>query len=364
MDILKPEFTIIDGCCYRRLHAAPDSQFPSSENAYLTKTAHVDSVKQTRDQKPQPLNSNVETMNDEEDNISSGEELEEIGRKMFKLKIYKIPKAFYGVLIGTKGQTKMRIAESTRTSVQFPKQGEDRPIEITGQSKENVLKARRRILEIAANSRHKRDVTHFVCIPCNAENVQKNFQDFKEVVLRRYKNCKGICEELFQEAVKLHLTIEVMTLLDDRERSKASKLLEDLVKSINVTPFKIHLKGLDYMNDDPSEVHVLYATLHEIDSKQSTLQSFADQIKHGFSKCGLIPRVDSNPVKLHTTLMNSRYKARKTNGEPREAFDATKIIEELKDFDFGILTVAQVRISIIHTADETGFYKSTKIVNL
>jgi len=50
---------------------------------------------------------------------------------------------------------------------------------------------------------------------------------------------------------------------------------------MNLKPLDILVSGLDYMNDDPSEVNVLYAKV-----KSPEIQMLADKIQTYFQDCG------------------------------------------------------------------------------
>lgn len=45
---------------------------------------------------------------------------------------------------------------------------------------------------------------------------------------------EGLTEEMFTYPLKLHITINVMTLLDDRDCARAKQLLEDCVEKVIV----------------------------------------------------------------------------------------------------------------------------------
>ena len=91
-------------------------------------------------------------------------------------------------------------------------------------------------------------------------------------------------KSLFQNPTLLHLTLGTMALLDDRERQLARDILEDcselvlrflnepfvkVIKSYLTRPLlgegdlDVIIEGLEYMNDDPSEVDVLYGKVQE-----------------------------------------------------------------------------------------------------
>lgn len=52
-------------------------------------------------------------------------------------------------------------------------------------------------------------------------------------------------------------------------------------RPMNLKPLDILISELDYMNDDPSEVNVLYAKV-----KNPEIQMMADKIQTFFKNCG------------------------------------------------------------------------------
>lgn len=106
---------------------------------------------------------------------------------------------------------------------------------ITGARRMNIISARNRINLIMESSRRKLSLTHFISIPMLSESIKSSFADFKHDVLTNTgKNRKNICEEVFTSPEKLHLTVCIMTLLNDKERNEARGILrfckEDVIE--------------------------------------------------------------------------------------------------------------------------------------
>lgn len=89
------------------------------------------------------------------------------------------------------------------------------------------MAARRKIDILIETSRSKLEFTHFISIPGNSDEVKENFEKFKREVL---KNCntgvRGVKEEIFQKPERLHLTLIMLVLLDEEDRTKAIEALE------------------------------------------------------------------------------------------------------------------------------------------
>lgn len=137
-------------------------------------------------------------------------------------------------------------------------------------------------------------------------------------------------------------------------------------------PIEVRLRGLQYMNDDPSAVDVLYAKV-----ESEPLQRIADQIMEYFIANGLIQRQYGH-VKLHATLINSGFNRhhRASQGEEgeekrphhnrhhRDSFDATAIMREFGEFDFGATKVTEIHLSQRFSTACNGFYEATGLVKL
>ena len=81
------------------------------------------------------------------------------------------------------------------------------------------------------------------------------------------------------------------------------------------------IKGLEIMNDDPSEVDVVYGRIH-----CEPLQSMAEYIVNQFTDTGFMPR-QFDRIKLHVTLMNTKFRL-------KDADEEESIPESSKYFQF------------------------------
>lgn len=126
------------------------------------------------------------------------------------------------------------------------------------------------------------------------------------------------------------------------------------------------MKGLDYMNDDPSHVDVLYAKVSVTNNKNpDILQDLSDAINEYFCEKGIV-KSEKDYVKLHATLINTRKrKGQEDSGSgnrnrlpKRIAFDARPILDKFENFEFGERVFESIHISDRSATDETGFYKA------
>ncbi|XP_074519811.1 activating signal cointegrator 1 complex subunit 1 [Halichoeres trimaculatus] len=281
-----------------------------------------------------------------------------------------VPSVLYKYIIGKKGETRRRLEFDTKTSINIPKQGVEGQIVITGPHKAAVSSAVTRVEVLVESFRRKQPFTHFLSFPLNDPKVQEGFLTFKEEVLKQCAEDHGVHESIFQNPVKLHLTIGTMALLNDMEVKKACEHLQECQNFIrDITegkPLPLEVMGIEYMNDDPAMVDVLYAKVNVKDGSDK-LQMIADRLVEHFVSAGLMVR-EWDRVKLHGTVMNTLFRkdstvedaggtGRQTGGE-REAFDARNVLKKFGTYHFGDLELNSVMLSQRYSTDCTGYYSS------
>ncbi|EDO29881.1 predicted protein [Nematostella vectensis] len=341
MDVLRPSVVWVDGRCYRKLPC--EQMMDSGTNKELDLTY--------------------------EDEVCDALNLVESTANGFKSSM-GISCEVHRFIIGYKGNTKRQIEQDTNTRISIPRVGQTGDIVITGQSKAEVLSARHKVDIVVESSRHKVPFTHFLSFPLYFDQLEKKAKEFKQIVLQEYSEDRGIDASIFQEPSKLHLTIGMMVLLGPCEVEKAGKSLsecyQDLVREcVGDDPLMVELKGVEYMNDDPTNVDVLYIKVQETDGG-NRLQKLANALMEAFVSCGLM-RQEYDKVKLHATIMNSKQRAtseppdskrRKPHGpqQKRVSFDARNIVTHFKDFSFGEYQVDRIHVSQRGVFDSKGHY--------
>lgn len=287
------------------------------------------------------------------------------------------PSVLFKFIIGKKGETKRRLETETRTQIRIPRQGQEGDVVIVGHDRNGVLSAKTRVEVLLDSGRQKQPFTHFLSVPLTVKSIQDSLADFKNDILRECDGDRGIDSSIFQNPCKLHLTIGCLVLLDDSEVKKAVEVLnecrQDLVDPImKGERLKVQLAGLEYMNDDPAEVDVLYAQVNDTTDR---LQSLADRLVDRFTSTGLMQK-EYDRVKLHATIMNTIFRKdptgttelRKTaDGRrlgDRESFDATNVLKRFANYNFGNHTVSTIHLSQRHSFGPTGYYTCAASLNL
>ncbi|CRL03633.1 CLUMA_CG016289, isoform A [Clunio marinus] len=358
MDVLNPELMWIGQRCYR---------------------VNIPDLNRTNQQETRRINYEEE---DFECEMEIGEEdfyeIETVdnGRK-FQLKVH-VPQLFHSQIIGTKGNTKRRLEQETGASILVPKIGsKDTNVIVKGNTRKEVISAKARLDQIMIAGRAKQQFTHFLSVPFITEEIKGNFEKFRTEILND-PDIHGLDISYFQKPEKLHLTLVMLVLLDNEDRAIASEFLQDCREFI-VDPIlqnqtlNVQLAGLDYMNDDPSAVNVLYGKV-----SNDSLQAIANGLASYFADRGLIQLKQDN-VKMHVTLINSKFAnnddavenndhhsaGQKNNNQfTRKTFDASQILKKYKDYYFGSLKVEEIHLSQRFSQASNGFYEATSVLKL
>jgi activating signal cointegrator complex subunit 1 len=384
---MNPKLTIVGNSCYRRLDIPNDGvihNYNTSVNtsAELTPRAPKQSVDVSTREPSLPSIDVLEVMDEAVD-----EDVDDISEvnSTFRL-VLKTPKMFHCFVMGERGHTKRDIEDQTRTRITIPRREESScDVVITGNDRYDVRTARKEVEKLVAFGRQHSDITHFVSIPMNESSVVNQFQAFKaEILADNHSKHKGVVESLFQKSGKLHVTLVPLLLCDEKEISSASQILDECLDTIQSKAsgqtVRVRLQGIGYMNDDPTQVHVLYAKVVDLTDNQC-LQSIVDHIFDAFKDSGLVKgsqdlgKVSADTkVKLHCTLLNSRYRTdesvdrnrdNRRNRKKRMPFDASHILKQYGDYVFGEVDVKDIEISIIGSyKGRNGYYSHTSRIEL
>uniref|UniRef100_A0A6P7G2M0 Activating signal cointegrator 1 complex subunit 1-like n=1 Tax=Diabrotica virgifera virgifera TaxID=50390 RepID=A0A6P7G2M0_DIAVI len=277
---------------------------------------------------------------------------------------FYVPSSLLPYIIGAKASRLKSLERSTNTQIKVPRPNEKGNVKIMGEQERKVASARTQISLIVNQRKEKLPISHFVSIPMVSDSVKAKILEFKENILK--DPARGISDSIFLSSEKLHLTISTLTLLDDEEITTAKKVLRNCYEEIISKAFpknrtySIHMKGIEIMNDDPSSVNVLYGNVEMDDQVQSqNLQYIANNIADYFAMSGLAKR-QYDRVKLHVTIMNSRYRKPE---EKQESFDAEDILKKYKDFYFGVVEFRSIHLSVRFTRTE-GYYEDALVIKL
>lgn len=315
----------------------------------------------------------------EENQSSAGEgdryQIETIDEgKKFQL-TFHVPPTCHGRIVGAQGITRKRLQEETNTTIVVPlRRALDTNVVIEGTKREEVLAAKNKIDLIVNAAKSKQRFTHFLSIPFTNDETKTNFLKFKDDVLRDTETADvDFLTILFQKPEKLHLTIFMLQLLDDKDSDRAIESLEECKKMIverflQDAPIQVSMTGVFSLNDNPSACRVLSGNI--ISEK---LKELTNEVAKYFASRGL-GKLERDSINLHVTLMNTKFADRnrkkqeesgdnrKVSWSRRRTFDATRIIENFKDYYFGTFTVHKIHLSQLQAKAPNGYYESTSFV--
>lgn len=387
---MRPKLIRIGDTCYRRFDCAADGIIQDltpmikinnhgqrsniHKNAYDNRKYRIDDLEES-DFNEQPI-LNVSMEDDSTEILSvDNEDITTDNKGNFSLKMH-VSNTFFRFIIGKRGQTKMNIESETRTHFKIPREGDNQNnfIHIIGREKSAIALAKKRIEQLVKTSRLKQNITHFVSIPIGLDqNVRERYEQFKSYILSDVKcsTSKGIDESVFQNGMRFHITLRALYLGDLIEHKQVAKICETLKSTTLLreqkNPIKLHVKGLDIMNDDPMEAKILYAKVEEV-SSDSSFKKIVNHIFDCFEPLAKDSnRFDDNAdlkVKIHATILNSRYRNKgqfeASNNHLKQSanskMDVTNILQKYGDYDFGTVTFNQLHICGVGQRDQDEYY--------
>lgn len=256
-------------------------------------------------------------------------------------------------IIGAKGAVKKRLEYETKCQVNVPRMGAEGPVVVTGLTRDDVISCRQRLDMILLSARKKMRPTHFIGIPFKSEELSANFGGFKEALAKF--TMSGFTEDMVTRPEKLHVTFNTMVLLDDADREKATRLLQEFLASTRdeFRNISVTIKGLNsFQANKLNHCHVLFAEVHSDALQDLGNRLYAHYMKHDLS----FREHGRDTVAMHMTLIK---------GSKGQSFDCEQMFNELRDFHFGTVTVQEVHLSQMSTVDpDTGYYKASTVVAL
>ncbi|KAF8381839.1 ascc-1 [Pristionchus pacificus] len=271
-----------------------------------------------------------------------------------------VPVNLHALLIGRGFATKKEMEDATRCRVNIPARGSNSTVIYFC----NCLFSQ---ALVHSATKKKWTKTHFVALKCNTPEMQRGFNRFIAMVNRipeAHVSMRN--DELFPESAKLHMTIAMVCIQTEEDKAKARAALDEIKERYNdEQPINMEITGLDYMNDDPTQVHVLYGKA----VIKPGVQEWFDDVRHAFWKQGLLHpnEKEHDSVKLHMTVMNTRYAATAPDDDyhaskdyaNRVPFNAASLVDYQYDFDFGWQELDTVAICEFGTINwDDGFYET------
>uniref|UniRef100_A0A0N5A1W4 KH domain-containing protein n=1 Tax=Parastrongyloides trichosuri TaxID=131310 RepID=A0A0N5A1W4_PARTI len=267
---------------------------------------------------------------------------------------FSVPAEFQGKLVGVKGINKKTMEKETGCKIFIPNKGDtDTKLEIISKiSYENVERCKQYIDDVIFEARSKMPFSHFVSF--SFYNNQTLCEKFNLFIKKVKEVSIGLDADYFQLPQKLHITISMLMLVNKDEENivinKLKTVINDMVRPLlsGKHSFKIKIKDLCVMNEDPKNANVLYGNV-----SCPVLQNISEEINNVLKETRFCTDTKED-LNLHLTLLNSTF-LKKRDGKIR-TFDATKIIQQLNDFDFGDIEISKVTLHQRFANNEDGSY--------
>eukprot|EP00756_Hemistasia_phaeocysticola_P054613 Hpha_TRINITY_DN30527_c0_g1::TRINITY_DN30527_c0_g1_i1::g.193724::m.193724/K18666/ASCC1; activating signal cointegrator complex subunit 1 len=216
----------------------------------------------------------------------------------------------YKFVIGSKGATLQQLEQDTGCSIRVPKEGEGAGILLRALNETAVLDAKTRIEYLVERSREKLGYTHFLSIPL-VDSVVPRCEELVSGLASLSSAESRVDPSLFQNPRKLHLTTLLLRLYSPEAVRRAVECLrkcEPILRRLFNSGDAVHLRGLNYMNDDPQNVDVLYVDVAANETRDKILQ-LVEEVAEVFIMADLASsREVEHTEKLHATIMNSKWR--------------------------------------------------------
>ncbi|CAL8075731.1 unnamed protein product [Calicophoron daubneyi] len=295
--------------------------------------------------------------------------------------VMDIPWIFHRFIVGTQHNKLKSLEREFGCEILIPpSSAHASTITVKSSAANNIINACRRLSWIQSTSRARLRPTHFISLPANLPTIQKSFESFRNTALELASEDKtgdfaGVDASIFIHPSRLHFTI-IPLVLAGGEVEMACRVLKDYLSTPEAKgifaggPLRLTIRGLEYMNDDPQAIHVLYGKVSPIPDA-NRLQKMANALANLFYKhslsAGEMFRPDGN-VKLHMTLMNSLFRVKSSDDEGseeiRQPFSAVGILKELNDFCFcENQSFDCLHLSIMGEKSD-GFYPNSCVIQL
>lgn len=182
-----------------------------------------------------------------------------------------VPKVYFKHIVGAQQAKKKALEEEFGCELKIPtRDSQEEEIEIRSSSKEAAENAANGLKVFISKIRETFRPTHFIAVPVLHEDLQKDFENFKETVLaktaEKADGYESICEELFQRKTKLHFTLATLTLLDQEEIDRSGRLLKEFAENCSLLgkkPLSLTVEGVGCFQKNLEEARVFFGKVSQ-----------------------------------------------------------------------------------------------------
>ena len=236
--------------------------------------------------------------------------------------------------------------------------------------------------EIKDNSSNEK-VKYFLMIPLEQENFISTFNELCQKLEK--ENPKNFDKNLFIKPQKLHLTLVVLDINEEKEKtSQVITIINELIPKIKEVLDEEFIFNFDKFDcfDSVKKTKVIFAKMLE-DENHYKLKTITNLIIKGLINGNILSKENIKnlniyeeysdgeliyTIKFHATLLNLKYlnKALKAENKPadKKEFDASDILNCIKDIKFPECQMDKINLCAMREDQVSGKYEVIHCFNL
>ena len=236
--------------------------------------------------------------------------------------------------------------------------------------------------EIKDNSSNEK-VKYFLMIPLEQENFISTFNELCQKLEK--ENPKNFDKNLFIKPQKLHMTLVVLDINEDKEKtSQVITIINELIPKIKEALNEEFIFNFDKFDcfDSVKKAKVIFAKMLE-DENHYKLKTITNLIIKGLINGNILSKENIKnlniseeysdgelifTIKFHVTLLNLKYlnKALKAENKPadKKEFDASDILNCIKDIKFPECQMDKINLCAMREDQVSGKYEVIHCFNL
>ena len=236
--------------------------------------------------------------------------------------------------------------------------------------------------EIKDNSSNEK-VKYFLMIPLEQENFISTFNELCQKLEK--ENPKNFDKNLFIKPQKLHMTLVVLDINEDKEKtSQVVAIINELIPKIKEALNEEFIFNFDKFDcfDSVKKTKVIFAKMLE-DENHYKLKTITNLIIKGLINGNILSKENIKnlniyeeysdgelifTIKFHATLLNLKYlnKALKAENKPadKKEFDANDILNCIKDIKFPECQMDKINLCAMREDQVSGKYEVIHCFNL
>ncbi|KAL7292943.1 hypothetical protein TKK_0013396 [Trichogramma kaykai] len=206
--------------------------------------------------------------------------------------------------------------------------------------------------------------THFISIPLNEQSLQWRMQDFQSDAIAYCAVDSPSLSYLFQKPEKLHLTVCMLSVPEERLQEALDafnhckeKIIMPLLNN-NPAPV-LDLKGIGTFPTNAKRARVVH--INVVDNTK-TIDKLMKAVSDYFLDLGLT-RKDKVYSKMHLTVMNASFTSRRSK-KRHYVFDARRIVQRYKDINWGSVHISMLHFSSLKEKGPDGYFHALAHMNI